>query len=42
MEATGKKSAVKTVLTIAAGIVIALAVVKGAEWGIKKAMIKKA
>lgn len=40
MENTGKKSAVKTILTIAAGVVVGLAIVKGAEWGIKKALKK--
>lgn len=41
MEATPtKKSAVKTVLTIAAGVVLGIAIAKGAEWGIKKAMKK--
>jgi hypothetical protein len=40
METTAKKSALKTILTIAAGVVIALAVVKGAEWGIKKVLNK--
>lgn len=40
METATKKSAIKTVLTIAAGVVVGLAIVKGAEWGIKKAMKK--
>lgn len=40
MENQGKKSAVKTILTIAAGVVVGLAIVRGAEWGIKKALKK--
>jgi tryptophan synthase alpha subunit len=41
MEATGKKSAIKTVLTIAAGVVVGLAIVKGLDYGFKK-ITKKA
>ena len=42
MEATqGKKSTVKTIIVIATSVALALAVVKGAEWGIKKMLVKK-
>ncbi len=40
METTGKKSIIKTVLTIAAGVAVGLAIVHGAEFGIKKLMKK--
>lgn len=40
MEATAKKSAIKTVLTIAAGVVVGLAIVQGAKWAIAKATKK--
>lgn len=38
---TTKKSAFKTIAVIATSVVLALAVIKGAEWGIKK-LLKKA
>ena len=41
METSTKKSAIKTILVIAAGVALGMAVVKGAEYGIKKLLIKK-